>query len=70
MSLGDTRLLPRRVEQVAAKNAELRAENAELKRRLGMNSTNSGTPTSKESIQAAAERKARRQSSQRVHRDR
>jgi transposase IS66 family protein/transposase IS66-like protein len=47
-------------------NAELRAENAELRRRLGMNSTNSGTPTSKESIEAAAQREARRQSSQRV----
>jgi len=49
-----------------AENAELRAENAELKRRLGMDSTNSGTPTSKEGIGAAAERRARRRSSQRV----
>jgi len=49
-----------------AENAELRAENAELKRRLGMSSSNSGTPTSKESIEAAAKRKAARQTSQRV----
>ena len=55
-----------RVEALETENAELRAENAELKRRLGMDSTNSGTPTSKEGIQAAAERKARRRSSQRV----
>jgi hypothetical protein len=36
----------------------LEAENAELKRRLGMDSTNSRTPTSKEGIEAAAKRKA------------
>jgi hypothetical protein len=39
---------------------------AELERRLGMDSSNSGTPTSKESIEAAARRKTARQSSQRV----
>lgn len=39
---------------------------AELERRLGMDSSNSGTPTSKESIEAAARRKAVRQGSQRV----
>jgi hypothetical protein len=39
---------------------------AELERRLGMSSSNSGTPTSKESIEAAAKRKAGRQGSQRV----
>jgi transposase len=61
------------VEALELENAELRvenarlvAENAELRRRLGMNSTNSGTPTSKESIGAVAKRKAERQSSQRV----
>jgi hypothetical protein len=31
-----------------------------------MNSSNSGTPSSKESIQAAAKRKAERQTSQRI----
>jgi transposase len=55
-----------RVEALEAENAGLRAENAELKRRLGMDSTNSGPPTSKENIAAVAERKARRRSSQRV----
>ena len=59
-------VLAGRVEALEAENAELRAENAELKRRLGMNSTNSGTPTSKESVEAAAKRKAGRRSSQRV----
>lgn len=34
--------------------------------RLGVNSSNSGTPTSKESIEAAAGRKAVRQASQRM----
>jgi hypothetical protein len=52
--------------ELRAENAELRAENAELKRRLGMDSTNSGTPTSKEGLEAAAKRKARRRSSKRV----
>jgi hypothetical protein len=52
---------------VEAKDAELAAERAarerlelrvaELERRLGMDSTNSGTPTSKESIEAAARRR-------------
>lgn len=46
--------------------AEQTARIAELERRLGMDSSNSGTPTSKESIAAAAKRKAKRQSSQRV----
>jgi Transposase IS66 family. len=55
-----------RVDALEAENSRLRAENVELKRRLGMTSSNSGTPTSKESIEAAAERKAARQSSQRV----
>ncbi len=38
----------------------LEAENAELRRRLGMNSGNSSTPSSKEPIAAKAERKAKR----------
>ncbi|NVI87508.1 transposase, partial [Actinomadura sp. BRA 177] len=54
------------VEVLVGRVEALEAENAELKRRLGMDSTNSGTPTSKESIEAVAERKARRRSSQRV----
>jgi transposase len=77
---GVVAMLVARVEALEAENAELRAENAglvagnaalvaenaELRRRLGMDSGNSGTPTSKESIAAAAERKANRQMSQRV----
>jgi transposase len=66
-------VLVARVEALEAENAELRgenarlvAENADLRRRVGMDSSNSGTPTSKESIAAAAARKAARQSSQRV----
>ncbi|MEU8247452.1 DUF6444 domain-containing protein [Nonomuraea sp. NPDC048916] len=60
---------------IKAKDAELAAERAarervelrlaELERRLGMDSTNSGTPTSKESIEAAARRKAAQRASQR-----
>lgn len=46
--------------------AEQAARIAELERRLGMDSSNSSTPTSKESIGAAAKRKAGRQVSQRV----
>lgn len=46
--------------------AEQAAWVAELERRLGMESSNSGTPTSKESIAAAARRMAKRQASQRV----
>jgi transposase len=38
----------------------LEAENAELRRRLGMNSGNSSTPSSKDSIAAKAGRKAKR----------
>jgi Family of unknown function (DUF6444) len=38
--------------------AELRAEVAELKRQLGRNSTNSGQPSSKDSIAATARRRA------------
>jgi hypothetical protein len=40
----------------------LRAENAELKRRLGMSSTNSSVPPSKDSIAAKAQQKAQRSS--------
>jgi hypothetical protein len=43
-----------------AENAGLRAENAEFRRRLGMNSGNSSTPSSKEPIAAMAGRKAKR----------
>ena len=54
------------VVSLAARVDALEAENAGLRRRLGMNSSNAGTPTSKEGIEAAAERKAVRQASQRV----
>ncbi|MBW0011511.1 MAG: IS66 family transposase, partial [Pseudonocardiales bacterium] len=43
----------------------LEAENAELRRRLGMNSTNSSTPPSKDSIGAKAARRADRSSRER-----
>ena len=43
----------------------LEAENAELRRRLGMNSTNSSTPPSKDSIEAKAARRADRSSRER-----
>jgi len=52
--------LTARVDAVETENAGLRAENAELRRRLGMNSRNSSTPPSKEPIAAKAGRKARR----------
>jgi transposase len=54
------------VASLAARVEVLEAENAELRRRLGMNSQNSGMPTSKEGIEAAAKRKVARQVSQRV----
>ena len=50
--------LARRVETVEA-------ENAELRRRLGMNSTNSSVPPSKDSIGAKAARRADRSSRER-----
>jgi transposase len=50
-------------ERAARQRLERRL--AELERRLGMDSTNSGTPTSKETIAAVAKRKALRQSSER-----
>jgi len=53
-------VLADRVGALEAENAELRAENAELRRRLGMNSGNSSTPSSKEPIAAKAGRKAKR----------
>ena len=49
-----------RVDALEAENAGLRAENAELRRRLGMNSGNSSIPPSKEPIAAKAGRKAKR----------
>lgn len=45
-----------------AENAKLRAENAELKRRLGQDSSNSSVPPSKDSIAAKAKRRADRSS--------
>jgi len=54
------------VAVLVARVDALEAENADLRRRLGMDSSDSGTPISKESIEAAAKRKAERQISQRV----
>jgi transposase len=50
---------------LAARVGTLEAENAELRRRLGMNSTNSSTPPSKDSMQAKAKRRADRSSGER-----
>ncbi|MGH3972192.1 MAG: DUF6444 domain-containing protein [Pseudonocardiaceae bacterium] len=57
--------LAARVGTLEAENATLVAENAELRRRLGMNSTNSSTPPSKDSIGAKAKRRADRSSRER-----
>ncbi|GAA3516014.1 hypothetical protein GCM10023075_78560 [Streptosporangium album] len=57
------RAAEREAEREARRRLELRL--AELERRLGMDSTNSSTPESKESIAAKARRKAERQTSQR-----
>jgi hypothetical protein len=43
---------------LVARVETLEAENAELRRRLGMNSTNSSVPPSKDSIEAKAKRRA------------
>jgi hypothetical protein len=48
------------VAVLADRVGALEAENAELRRRLGMNSGNSSTPSSKEPIAAKAGRKAKR----------
>jgi transposase len=50
---------------LVARVETLEAENAELRRRLGMNSTNSSTPPSKDSIGAKAARRADRSSRER-----
>lgn len=57
------RAAERETEREARQRLDLRL--AELERRLGMDSSNSGTPTSKESIEAAARRKAAQRASQR-----
>ena len=46
--------------RLVARVETLEAENAELRRRLGMNSTNSSTPPSKDSIRVKAARRADR----------
>jgi transposase len=53
------------VAGLVARVEVLEAENAELKRRLGMNSTNSSTPPSKDSIAAKAQQLAQRSSRER-----
>ena len=53
-------VLTGRVDALETENAGLRAENAELRRRVGMNSRNSPAPPSKEPIAAKAGRKAKR----------
>jgi len=50
---------------LVARVEALEAENAELRRRLGMNSTNSSTPPSADSIAAKAKRRADRSSRER-----
>jgi transposase len=52
--------LARLVAVLADRVGALEAENAELRRRLGMNSGNSSTPSSKDPIAAKAGRKAKR----------
>lgn len=54
--------LTARLDAMEADNAQLRAENAELKRRLGQNSSNSSVPPSRDSIAAKAKRRADRSS--------
>ncbi|MGH3821509.1 MAG: IS66 family transposase [Pseudonocardiaceae bacterium] len=53
------------VAGLAARVETLETENAELRRRLGMNSTNSSAPPSKDSIEAKATRRADRSSRER-----
>ena len=50
---------------LVARVETLEAENAELRRRLGMNSTNSSVPPSKDSIEAKAKRRAEHSSRER-----
>ncbi|MGH3718120.1 MAG: DUF6444 domain-containing protein [Pseudonocardiaceae bacterium] len=50
---------------LVARVGTLEAENAELRRRLGMNSGNSSTPPSKDSIEVKARRRADRSSRER-----
>jgi transposase len=54
--------LTARLDAVEAETTALRAENAELKRRLGRDSSNSSAPPSKDSIAAKAKRRADRSS--------
>ena len=66
-------LLAERDAEIAAlreRDRLLELRLAELERRLGMDSTNSGTPTSKEGIAAGAERRARQKSERERRKDR
>ena len=53
------------VAGLAARVETLETENAELRRRLGLNSANSSSPPSKDSIEAKAKRRADRSSRER-----
>src|SRR5712675_895308 len=53
---------------IEAKDEQIAALTAGLERRLGMDSTDSGTPSSKERIGAKEARRARRQESERERR--
>ncbi len=66
-------LLAERDAEIAAlreRDRLLELRLAELERRLGMDSTNSGTPTSKEGIAQGAERRARQKSERERRKDR
>jgi len=72
VSAKDTEITVLRAELSAALDRERRLDLrvAELERRLGMDSTNSGTPSSKESIEARERRKAERKARDTSERER
>ncbi|MGH7867478.1 MAG: IS66 family transposase [Candidatus Dormibacteraceae bacterium] len=63
--LAELSKLAARVKMLEIELGELKAENAELKRRLGINSHNSSTPPSKDTIAAKAALRANRSSRER-----